>query len=112
MAMPKSPTLRTRLWRLRRPTQKWLVGVLVAALASYLTATISGVFPSITKPLQSYFSSAACSYEQTKKSDDSQFLVLVSPLGGDTNGSQTTRILNAFHGEGFNALRICQSIGF
>jgi tetratricopeptide (TPR) repeat protein len=77
-----------------------------------LTAAITGIIPGTVKPFQNYFSRFACTYESRGSANHEQLLVLVSPLEGDNDGSQTSRLLTAFHGQGFNAVQICDTIAF
>jgi tetratricopeptide (TPR) repeat protein len=94
---------------IKRPAV-WLGGFLVAAAGTYVTTNLM-------TPVQTFLAEKTaekkCQYQQTPISDKSQFIVLVSPLKDDLDGSQTKYVKSAFHGEkGFLVVPICESLAF
>ena len=66
-------------------------------------------------PVQTFLSEKtaekACQYRQTPVSDESQFIILVSSLRYDADGSHTEKVMSAFHGQkGFLVLPICEHV--
>ena len=100
--------LRLSLFFLKRPSA-WLLGVLVAAAAAYLTTT----FDNIAKRISSAISLQVCRLGRSPAADNSRFTVLISPLSGDQNGSQTNHVVDTFRGErAFRVVPICESLSF
>ncbi|MDQ6870064.1 MAG: hypothetical protein M3178_17580 [Pseudomonadota bacterium] len=96
--------------RMDQTACRWIGGILTAALATFITTTLLA-------PVQTFLATKtaekACQYQQTLISDKSQFIVLVSPLKYDADGSHTEKVTSAFHGEkGFLVVPICESVGF
>ena len=94
---------------IKRPAV-WLGGILTAALAAFVTTNL-------LTPVQTFLAEKtaekACQNQQTPISDESRFIILVSPLKYDPDGSHTERVKSAFHGEkGFYVVSICDSLGF
>jgi hypothetical protein len=91
------------------------IGGIIATAAAGGIGTY--IFTNIWTPVQTFVSQKAiekaCQYRQTPVSDESQFIVLVSPLRKDPDGSHTEKVKSAFHGEkGFLVVPICESVGF
>src|ERR1700730_18415311 len=94
---------------IKRPAV-WLGGILAAAVATFVTTTL---FAPVQTFLAKKTAEKACQYQQTLVSDESQFIILISPLKDDPDGSQTKYVKSAFHGErGFLVVPICESVGF
>jgi len=73
------------------------------------------VTTNLMTPVQTFLSEKtaekACQYRQTPVSDESQFLILVSSLRYDADGSHTEKVMSAFHGQkGFLVLPICEHV--
>jgi hypothetical protein len=94
---------------IKRPVV-WLGGILVAAAGTYATTNL-------LTPVQTFLSEKtaekACQYRQKPISNESQFIILVSPLAHDPDRSHTERVMRAFLGEkGFLVVPICESLNF
>jgi len=88
----------------------WIGGILTAALATFVTTNL-------LTPVQTFLAKKtaekACQLQETPISDESQFIILVSPLKYDADGSHTEKVKDAFHGEkGFHVVSICEPLGF
>ena len=94
---------------IKRPAV-WLGGILAAAVATFVTTNL-------LTPVQTFLAKKtaekACQLQETPISDESQFIILISPLKDDPDGSQTKYVKSAFHGErGFLVVPICESLAF
>jgi hypothetical protein len=91
------------------------VGVSVGTATTGALGTY--IFTHVWTPVQTFISQKAsekeCEWQKTSVRDDSQFVILVSPLRKDPDGSHTEKVKSAFHGEeGFRVVPICESVGF
>ena len=91
----------------------WLFGVVTASLTSMVIAVLTGQFSKLSEPIAGFISTKACELVHARHQlNQRQFVILLSPLSGDKDGSQTSRVMNAFHGEGFNVAPICEQLRF
>ena len=94
---------------IKRPAV-WFGGILTAAIATFVRT-------SLLTPVQTFLSEKtakkACQYWQKPVSNESKFVILVSPLTPDPDRSHTERVVRAFLGEkGFLVVPICESLNF
>jgi tetratricopeptide (TPR) repeat protein len=94
---------------IKRPAV-WIGGILTAGLATFVTTNL-------LTPVQTFLAEKtaekACQYRQKPITSGSQFLILVSPLDEDPDGSHTKKVMRALIDEkGFNVVRICDPLNF
>jgi hypothetical protein len=90
-----------------------LGSILATAVAAALVAYFTSLFTHLGSFLSEKTAEKACQYRQQPITNDSQFVILVSPLKYDSEGSHTEKVKSAFHGEkGFLVVPICESVGF
>src|SRR5712691_8553846 len=87
----------------------WALSVIAAAATAYFTT----VFTDASKTVSAVVSDQFCRFRNSQTTDDSRFVILVSPLAGDTTGSQTARLIDSFRGErAFRVVPICDALTF
>jgi lipoprotein NlpI len=101
-----------RKW-LNRPAV-WLLGVLSAAATLATPIIFNETFKSILGQLEEPLSSWYCEFRRSPiQVDESQFLVLMSPLSGDRGGKHTSTVIDALRqDEGIRVARICTSLSY
>ena len=91
-----------------------VLGAFVGAAAAAATgAYFKDLLTSGGTILSEKVAETACHYRQQPITNDSQFIILVSPLDEDPDGSHTKKVMRALIDEkGFNVVRICDPLNF
>lgn len=98
---------------IKRPAAVWLLGIIGAGATAAATAKFTDLFKTVETFLSEKVAEKSCEFRQKPIANDSQFIILISPLRYDPDGVHTEKVRSAFHGEkGFLVVPICESVGF